>query len=392
MTLEPNQGDYLSQPESSHKPKGRLTLVINKVSAGGAQRVLTLLANELCEKGWSVTLLTLDSGREPVFFKLHPRVQHWPLSLMRKQESFWKAVRIFLSRPFLLRCAIKKSKPDAVISFVELMNILTIVASVGLKTPIIVSERGNPFFSPMGRLWSFFRQECYKRAACLVVQTQGALSFFSASVQENSRVIPNPVLVPDYLTSSKKSETSSKTLVAIGRLSMEKGFDLLLMAFAPLAKKFPDWMLDIIGDGLEREALESLGDELGLKGRVQFSGLTKEHYQVLSRADIFVLPSRHEGFPNVLGEAMACGLPVVSFNCPYGPSEMIHDEVNGLLVPCENILELSCSLEKLMISAELRKNLGKQAMKITERYSLERISQTWEDLVSNLISCPSIKR
>ncbi|MBT3923325.1 MAG: glycosyltransferase family 4 protein [Nitrospina sp.] len=380
----------MSQPESSHKPKGRLTFLIHKISAGGAQRVLTLLANELCDKGWSVTVLTFDNGREPVFFDLHPRITHWPLSLMRKQESGWKAVKAFFLRPLLLRRAIRKSNPDAVIAFIELMNILTVMATLGLKIPVIVSERGNPFFSPLGRFWSFLRQESYKRATCLVVQTHGARSFFSTSIQKNSCVIPNPVLVPGYLTPSSKSELNSKTVMAIGRLSREKGFDLLLNAFAPLAKKFPDWILEICGEGLERKSLKSLCDELGLKKQVRFSGLTTEHYRALSRADIFVLPSRHEGFPNVLGEAMACGLPVVSFNCSYGPSEMIQDGVNGLLVPPENILELSDSLERLMISAELRKKIGEQAIHITERYSLESISQAWEDLVVNIVHGPKI--
>jgi len=374
MALDLNQENPMPQPENSQTSRGRLTFVIYQITAGGAQRVLTLLANEFCEKGWSVTILTLDSGSEPAFFELHSDIQHWSLSLMREQGNWWKAVKLHLFyRLFLLRCAIRRSKPDVVIAFIDLMNILTLVATIGLKIPVIISERVHPAFYSIGMFWSLLRRVVYKRSACLVVQTRDVRSFFSSSIQKNSRIIPNPVLVPEYPAPALKSGASSKTLVAMGRLREQKGFDLLLKAFAPLCNKFPDWMLEIWGEGEQKEYLEGLCDELGLRERVRFPGLAKEHYKTISAADIFVLSSRYEGFPNVLGEAMACGLPVVSFDCPSGPSDMIEDGVNGLLVPQENILQLSSSIERLMISAELRKNLGEQARKITESYSLDRV-------------------
>ncbi len=386
MALDLNQEDPMLLPENLQKPRGRLTFVIHQITAGGAERILTLLANKFCEKGWSVTLLTLDSGSEPAFFELHSDIQHWPLSLMREQGNWWKAVKVHFLRPFLLRCAIRRSKPDVVIAFIDLMNILTLVATIGLKIPVIISERVHPAFHSIGKFWSLLRQVVYKRSACLVVQTRDARSFFSSSIQKNSRIIPNPVLVPEYSGPVLKSSASSKTLMAMGRLREQKGFDLLLKAFAPLYNKFPDWMLEIWGEGEQKEYLEGLRDELGLRKRVRFPGLSKEHYKTISEADIFVLSSRYEGFPNVLGEAMACGLPVVSFDCPSGPSEMIQDGVNGLLVPAGNILQLSSSMERLMTSAELRKILGEQAIKITESYSLNKIVQSWEELIGEVVN------
>ena len=370
----------MSQPERASR--GRLTFVIHQISAGGAERVLTLLANELCKKGWSVTLLTFDSGSEPVFFELHSGVQHWPLSLMREQGGWWKAIKVHFLRPWVLRRAIRKSRPDAVIAFLERMNILTLMATIGLKIPVIVSERNHPAFNT-SKFLSLSRQAVYKMSACLVLQTHDAGAFFSSSIPKS--VIPNPILVPEYPAPVLKSEASSQTLVAMGRLCSQKGFDFLLNAFAPLGNKFPDWVLEIWGEGAQRGNLECLRDELGLRERVRFPGLTKEHYKTMAEADIFVLSSRYEGFPNVLGEAMACGLPVVSFDCPSGPSEMIQDGVNGLLVPPENIQELSSSLERLMASGELRNTLGEQARKITESYSLNKIVQSWEELISEVV-------
>ena len=373
----------MPQPESLLTPKGRITFVIYKISAGGAQRVLTLLANELCKKGWSVTLLTFDSGSEPAFFELHSGVQHWPLSLMRGQGGCWKAIKVYFLRPWVLRKAIRKSRPDAVIAFLERMNILTLMATIGLKIPVIVSERNHPAFNT-SKFLSLSRQAVYKMSACLVLQTHDAGAFFSSSIPKS--VIPNPILVPEYPAPVLKSEASSQTLVAMGRLCSQKGFDFLLNAFAPLGNKFPDWVLEIWGEGAQRGNLENLRDELGLRERVRFPGLTKEHYKTMAEADIFVLSSRYEGFPNVLGEAMACGLPVVSFDCPSGPSEMIQDGVNGLLVPPENIQELSSSLERLMASVELRNTLGEQARKITESYSLDKIVQSWEELIGEVVN------
>ena len=371
----------MSQPERASR--GRLTFVIHQISAGGAERVLTLLANELCKKGWSVTLLTFDSGSEPVFFELHSGVQHWPLSLMREQGGWWKAIKVHFLRPWVLRRAIRKSRPDAVIAFLERMNILTLMATIGLKIPVIVSERNHPAFNT-SKFLSLSRQAVYKMSACLVLQTHDAGAFFSSSIPKS--VIPNPILVPEYPAPVLKSEASSQTLVAMGRLCSQKGFDFLLNAFAPLGNKFPDWVLEIWGEGAQRGNLENLRDELGLRERVRFPGLTKEHYKTMAEADIFVLSSRYEGFPNVLGEAMACGLPVVSFDCPSGPSEMIQDGVNGLLVPPENIQELSSSLERLMASVELRNTLGEQARKITESYSLDKIVQSWEELIGEVVN------
>ncbi len=385
MVLDPTQEADSSQTGRSRACKGRLTFVLYQVSAGGAQRVLTILANELSKRGWSVTLLTFDNGSEPPFFALHPDIQHWPLSVMREQGSWWKAVKIDVLRPWLLRKAIRRSRPDAVISFIDLMNIFTLVATVGLKIPVIISERAHPVFTQIWKFWSLLRKGVYNGSACLVVQTSDVQPFFSSLMQKKIRVIPNPVLVP-CIDKILEPETNYKILLSMGRLCEQKGFDLLLKAFAPLCNKFPDWLLEVWGEGEQKAVLEGLRDDLCLQQRVTFPGLVKEPYKIMSRADIFVLSSRFEGFPNVLGEAMASGLPVVSFDCPSGPSEMIRDGVNGLLVPSGNIQKMSSSLERLMTSVELRKNLGEQARKITETYSLDKIINIWEELIVEIIN------
>jgi GalNAc-alpha-(1->4)-GalNAc-alpha-(1->3)-diNAcBac-PP-undecaprenol alpha-1,4-N-acetyl-D-galactosaminyltransferase len=389
MVSGSHQEIFMPPSARSQVSKGRLTFIIYKLSAGGAQRVLTVLANELCKRGWSLTLLTFDDGSEPPFFKLHPDIQYQPLALMREQGSRWKSFKINILRPLFLRKAIRESNPQAVITFIDLTNILTLIAMLGLKIPVIVSERVHPAFSQMGKHWFLIRKWVYRLSVGLVLQTQDMAGYFSTAMQKKIRVVPNPISVP-HNDVTLEAETHGKTLLAIGRLCEQKGFDLLLEAFAPLCDKHPEWVLEIWGEGEQKDFLQARCDELGLQKRVVFPGLAKEPYNILSKASIFVLPSRFEGFPNVLGEAMACGLPVVSFDCPSGPSEMIRDGVDGLLITSENIQALSNALERLMTSPELRESLGEQARNITERFSLDKVVQTWEDLIVEVINEPQI--
>jgi GalNAc-alpha-(1->4)-GalNAc-alpha-(1->3)-diNAcBac-PP-undecaprenol alpha-1,4-N-acetyl-D-galactosaminyltransferase len=364
----------------------RLTFLIYKMSGGGAQRVLSIIANYFAEKNWAITLLTYDDGSNPSFFKLHPSVQCQPLSIMRNQGGLLKALRMHLLRPFVLRAAIKNSKPDAVIAFIDLNNILTLVATLGLSTPIIISERVDPAQYSLGMFWSTLRKWIYCCASRLVVQTQDALDYFSPIIQRHSEVIPNPIIPIFDLEQSPKPKNQNKIILAMGRLVEQKGFDLLIQAFARIKPVFSDWELHIWGEGEQKKILESLRDELGLREHVRFRGMTQDNYNIMRQADIFVLSSRYEGFPNVLGEAMACGLPVISFDCPSGPSELITHGMNGLLIPKINAIDLASEMQCLMENETLAKRLGNEARKVTEIFSLNKVMTMWENLILEVIT------
>jgi glycosyltransferase involved in cell wall biosynthesis len=172
------------------------------------------------------------------------------------------------------------------------------------------------------------------------------------------------------------------TAVAVGRLGREKGFDLLLEAYARSGLPKAGWQLVILGDGPERDMLQRRIEQLGLQGSVLMPGVVKNPEQWLQHAELFVLSSRFEGFPNALLEAMQCGLPVAAFDCPSGPGEIVRHEQTGLLVPAGDVDALAAAITRLANDADLRQRLGSAAaIDVASRFSLQQIASMWEALL-----------
>ncbi|GJL80333.1 MAG: amylovoran biosynthesis protein AmsD [Nitrospinaceae bacterium] len=359
----------------------RLTLVIYSLSAGGAERVLSILANYWAKKGWQITLLTMDDGKK-LFYELHPAITHRPLAVEGKSSNlFWGLVNN-LKRIWVIRKALKASAPQIVISFMKRTNVLVFFATLNFKPPLFVCEHSDPHYSRTSGIWDLLRNLTYLGATRLIVLTQTARSYFSSAIQRHTIVIPNPVLPPENndWTNGKRD---FKTLLAMGRLNKVKGFDLLLKAFAKIAPKHPDWSLVIWGEGPQRASLEKLRDELGLKTRVKFPGTTKQPGEKMRESDIFVLSSRSEAFPMALLEAMARGLPAISFDCPSGPREIIRDGLDGILVPPEDVDAFAHTLDRLMSDENERNRLSLRALEVNERFQLEKVMGMWEDILKS---------
>ena len=359
----------------------RITMVISSLGGGGAERVMSAMAKYWVESGRKVTLITLAETGED-FYALHPEVKRVALGLMGNSQSLVGAVRNNVQRVLRLRKEIRASKPDVVLSFVDKMNVIVLAGTLGLGMPVIVSERTDPRHHSIGFVWRCLQFLFYRRAEAIVMLTEGVRGWAKRLVRPDAiRVIPNPVSIPTMrYTGAPNVRNSGHTVAAMGRLSREKGCDLLLRAFARCVRKYPDWSLIILGEGPERSRLEALICELGLKDQVSLPGLVREPSSVLRHVDLFVLPSRYEGFPNALVEAMALGRAVISTDCPSGPSEIIRDGVDGVLVPSNNVDALALAMERLMASQGERERLGTRAVEVVERFSVERIMSLWDDL------------
>ena len=365
----------MPQPSIADYARRSLVLVIGSLEGGGAERQMSDMANYWAAKGWKVVLATWSGPEVVDFYPLDPRVSRVCLS-----ESAEVAVggisriRINLARVSRLRRFLKSAPPQVVLSFMTESNLLTILAAIGLKLRVVVSERVQPaMHSAFPWTWRMLRRVLYAWADAVVAQTGDAAQWIERACRTPAVVIPNALrALPE------PNGTREPLIVAVGRLTRQKGFDVLLRAFAGIAPQFRDWRLAIIGEGVERPNLAALSEELSLDSRVTFVGQTPGVVDWMARAGLVVQPSRFEGFPNVVLESMGLGAAVISSNCPSGPADLIEDGVNGRLVPADDVETLSRVMAQLMSSPEERARLGSAATKVRERFRQCAIMERWE--------------
>ncbi len=362
----------------------RIALIITSLGAGGAERVMAALAGWLVARGHEVTLVTLAAaGGE--FHRLDPGVRRVALGVTGDSTGAAGAVAGNARRVAAVRRAILDTRPGCVVSFMDRTNVLSIAATRGLGIPVIVSERVDPRYYAIGRAWSALRRLAYARADALVVQTESLRSWASdmAGPAARIRVIANPAWTESPTESDPplRLDPARHHLLAVGRLDMQKGFDLLIEAFARIAVSRPDWNLTIAGEGPERTRLEAQAAEAGLAGRVAMPGRVGGISALMRQSDLFVMSSRFEGFPNALLEAMACGVACVSFDCPSGPSDIIHDGVDGVLVPTITAGALADALLGLTGDKDLRARLASEAPAVCRRFAPDTVFAQWEALI-----------
>jgi GalNAc-alpha-(1->4)-GalNAc-alpha-(1->3)-diNAcBac-PP-undecaprenol alpha-1,4-N-acetyl-D-galactosaminyltransferase len=345
----------------------RIMLVIPTLHQGGAERVMSELANAWSRQQHEIHLVLLAKSEN--FYPINNNVIIHQLGFSHSGllSKVVNELKVF----FKLRKLLKQQKPDFVLSFMSKYNILTIFAASFLNLRVFVSERNNPR-QQLPILISFLRKITYRFADGIIAQTGLAKLILEKNTgNKNIAIIPNPLKTISFYEDVERE----KMILDVGRLVDQKGQKYLLEAFKRI--KDAEWKIAILGDGPLYEQLKQHAEQLGVKDRVIMPGAVNEIDRWLARASVFAFPSLYEGFPNALAEAMAAGLPCVSFDCDTGPRDIIVDGENGYLVPVRDVDLLARRLEALISNTEIRNRLSREAAKIGDNFALEKISDDY---------------
>lgn len=347
--------------------KFKILLVIPTLQQGGAERVMSELANTWAKSGHCVHLVLLAQSDDFYSVPDSVAVHRLGFSNMGRLAKIREEFRVMRE----LRKLIKTEAPKFVLSFMEKFNEFTLLSSLGLGIPVYVSDRSNPL-KKIGFARRLLKEFTYGKAAGLAAQTGFAKECLSRSTpNQNIKILRNPIRVVELYPENARENL----IIGVGRMVEEKGFRYLLESFSKLSRK--SWKLVILGDGSLRDELVMLAEKLGVSDRVSMPGAVTNVDEYLSKASIFAFPSISEGFPNALAEAMIAGLPCVSFDCNAGPRDIIVDQKNGYLVETRDVEALSSRLEQLCESAELRESIGADASLIRSKYSASSVADDW---------------
>lgn len=349
-----------------------VAFVLSALQAGGAERVVAQISREAVARGWTVTIITFERPGDPIYHSLDSGVRFRRLALPVGARGLG-AITLQARRIAALRRLFRREAYDAVYSYLTKVNTLVLLGGLGLSVPIIVSERNNPARQRMSPLWTLALRFAYRRADAIVMQTERSKALLPAKVRARAVVIPNPV----EQAHGAALDRAPRGLVAVGRLTHQKGFDLLIDAMVPLTRDHSDWRLLVWGEGPDRDALDRQIRDLELEQHVDLCGVSATPGAWTGSGEIFVLSSRYEGWPNVLAEAMAAGMAVVAFDCPFGPAELIRHEETGILVAPEDGAALSAAIGRLIRDPALRASLGSAASASIRPFVPEAIASRW---------------
>ena len=408
--------------------KKHIAMYIGSLNKGGAERVMCNLAEYFYSIGYKVTLATTylsddeyelpdagwkvpESNEENAVKVLNPDEEERYVDLnggkqggigrvftaLMPDEQEGRAVN-FHRRISKLTKTWERIQPDLILSFLGKNNVMAIQSTVGLDIPVVVSVRATPSEEYASRGLKLAMKVLFPAAAGVVVQTNGAMDFFSSAIRKKCKVLPNAVNDEFMNHDIVPFDERKKVIVSVGRLDENKNQKILINAFSYAVKKYPEYRLVLYGDGPSRELLEKLCRSLdildetgeGAPGKVTFMGSVDKIADRIADAEFFVLTSRTEGMPNALIEAMALGLCCISTDCPCGgPADLISTGRNGLLIPMDSEVNMAMhifhALDRLMEDPPLARKLAASALDVRENYNPMAINEQWRDYFEELM-------
>lgn len=354
----------------------KLLFTIGSLAGGGAERVVSRLASCMAGRGHKVEIALISKNAAD-----YPLNENVEVKFINPEMQIRGMRYIFRCKEY--RKEVRRFAPDVIISFTTAVNIFVLDALRGTDYKIILSERNDPHNDPKDAKLRRKRDKVYRKAQGIVFQTDDAKAYFSDDIQKHSAVILNPVDVPsEYI----KRNNKEKKIVTVGRLEPQKNHSMLIKAFAEIHKHFPEYKLEIYGEGSLRSELEALIKAEKLEDTVFLMGYTTNIFEAISTAKLFVLSSDYEGMSNALLEAMAMGLPVVSTDHPIGGARMaINNRENGLLTPVGDRDAMVQAVCEILANEQLSDDLSQKAAGISERLNIEKIADEWMDFIHRMV-------
>ena len=337
------------------------------MTSGGAERVMSEIANFAAEHEVEVYIILISENI--VRFKLHPNIHLLPICDKNRESN--RLLKVWM-RAKLMRQEFKRIQPNIIVSFLTLTNIYACIANIQTQIPLVISERNDPKRDPQSILKKIIRKLVYPLANGYIFQTDEAKNYFSNRIQDSAIVIPNPVKNNLPLSCRKKTK---KEICAIGRLTDQKNYPLLLAAFSQFYREYSDYSLHIFGEGENETELKRMVKVLGIDKNVFLEGVISDIHYRIKDMGMYVLSSNYEGISNALMEAMALGLPCISTDCPCGGSRhLITNGKNGLLVPVGDVEAMVDAMKKIVTDQKLADRLSVNAVSIRNTHSLDKIT------------------
>lgn len=353
----------------------RIATVAYLHGAGGAERQIIMLSNEMAIRGHDVHMIVLNE-----FNSHYPISENVKIYNLTEQE---KGKLGIIKRFIAFKKTIKDIKPDVTINYNLQGAYFSLLVGKKVCGKILYSERGDPYDSEYSGVLGKIRDWTCKRMDALVFQSEGARDFFKIGKKQKAIVIHNSVTVPQdkYPIAEKRDNR----IVTVGRLHPQKNPHLLLDAFAKIANRYPQIRLDFYGDGELHDELQAKIDAMDMANRISLHPSRKDIFDSIRTARIFVLPSDYEGMPNALMEAMALGLPCISADCrPGGARTLIEDGKNGFIVPVRDVNTLADKMSYLLDNPNVAEQVAKDARHLGETHTNHVIFDKWNNFLNNL--------
>lgn len=348
----------------------KITFITDTLQAGGAERVISILANNMQERGYEVEIICLRMRK--VFYEFNPSI-----NLTFAEDYVDGGI---IKKIFWLRKYVRQQKPSVVIAFMIAVYAVTLLSLTGSNVPVIVSERIDP--RKTTKLKNVLRYAVMPLIQHMVVQTEDIKTFFPSFIQKRTSIIYNPVTEAVFEKTANVSK--KKRLINVGRLYDQKNQRMLIDAFSKIRERFPEYELAIFGEGPLRDELQNFINEKGLNDSVKLMGKSTEIVKELKASEVFCLSSDYEGMSNAMIEAVCLELPVVTTDIS-GAKDVIVNGENGYIVNVNDAVGFANAVSEILSNEDLKKQMEKNNLSKAKLFKTDTIVDSWIELINKMV-------